>query len=213
MTVRQKARQLESQRARSIPIRLSGHLLFRSSRLHILMLAFWLSGLLASLTGCAANPDADRAVLGAETPEAAVTGFVTDLNSALQDAEIAKPEGRRSWSERLAVHFAASERADQRQALRQMLANYADGVSHMEETDRLVVEIDYTDTQVTQSTNDHALVHLTNARVRLRQIRARPNGRNLTIRDQVRPLAEMLGAAYDRMPVIMVDGRWFLTEG
>src|SRR5688572_33240934 len=79
------------------------------------------------LSACAAAPvEQELAGTGNSTAQGIVESFLEDLNMALADPALTDPAARRSWAERLAGHFAPSERADQRAAMSTMLASYAD---------------------------------------------------------------------------------------
>ena len=77
------------------------------------------------LVGCGAAPTEQNLVgSGAPSPRAVVESFLEDLNHALGDTKLAQAEVRQLWAERLAGHFAPSERVDQRTAMADLIIQY-----------------------------------------------------------------------------------------
>jgi hypothetical protein len=169
-----------------------------------------LSLLAALLAGCAdAAPVETGSALGGITPETVIERFVSDLNDALRDPALATPETNRAWAERLANHFAPSERVDQRTALRTMLSSFAASLSQLETGQRLLLDLSYSDVVIISREQNRAMVALNDGVLSLRWISA--NGD--VIRQRSRSLTELLDIRNGGLPVIRVDGRWFLTEG
>lgn len=166
------------------------------------------------LTACAAPLEAEpeRGSVGGESPLAVAVAFVGGLNEALQDPQLRELEVRRAWAERLASYFAPSERVDQRYVLGRMLARFAAGLAGHEANQILTLEITYSDIQVIEENSEHAQVRLLDGTMRYRRVRVEENGYRTVLRDEQHVLADVLGLQDGVLPVVQVNGRWFLTE-
>lgn len=167
-----------------------------------------------ALGACGLPLDAEQETdnLGSETPEEVVTSFFDSLNQALRDPQLTDLEVRRIWAGRLASYFAPSERTDQRYVLGRMLANYAADLETLESDQVLTLEVSYSGAQVVEQEDDFARVRLLDANLRFRQLQISEGGYRQVLRDQQRPLYEVLGQESRTFPVVEVNGRWFLTE-
>jgi hypothetical protein len=175
----------------------------------------WLSGallllLVLLLAGCAATPPEDELVARPNpTPQAAVESFLTDLNAALADPNLADPAVRRSWAERLASFFAPSERADQRVAMGAMLAGFTDSASRPTFGSKVQFEISYGEIVVQSRSGDEAIVSIADAVVTLRWL----NDAGEVVRERSGSLTELIGQSSGGLPVVRVGPSWFMTEG
>lgn len=178
-----------------------------------LLLSLWLP-VLCLLAACAAVPsiEQDASSLGGTTPEEAAAGFFQSFNEALQDPALTELETRRIWAERLASYFAPSERVDQRYVLQQMLANFAAGMEQLEADQRMTLEVSYSALQVMDESSQRATVRLVDGTLRFRRVRVTEDDRRIVLLDQQRPLAQTLGLQQGTLPLVQVNGRWFLTE-
>jgi hypothetical protein len=152
--------------------------------------------------------DEDQSV-GGISPQRIVEKFIEDLNTALGDPALVDEEVSRAWAERLANHFAPSERADQRVAFRGMFSRFAASVEELEAGQRLLLDISYSNISVVNREPDRALVALNNGVIGLRWVSATGD----VIRQRSRDLNDLLSLQNSGLPVIRVNGRWFLTEG
>ena len=171
-----------------------------------------LLGLLAALLVSCADPAPVETTGGSQgklNPETVIESFVDDINEALRDPGLATPEASRAWAERLANHFTPSERVDQRTALRTMLDSFAVSLGQLEPGQRLLLDLSYSDVTVISREQNRAIVALNDGVVSLRWISATGD----VIRQRSRSLTELLDIRNGGLPVIRVDGRWFLTEG
>jgi hypothetical protein len=181
---------------------------------YLFVLLCW-AMLLLLPTACALPADEESSDLSGDTPEDVATNFFASLNEALQDPQLTEEQTRRAWAERLANYFAPTERAEQRQALGEMLAYFAADVEQLDNNQQMTLEVDFSGVQVIEpdSLNEHVKVRLTDATIRYRLIQLGENGSRRILRDQQRPLYEVLGQEEETFPVIQVNGRWFITEG
>jgi hypothetical protein len=169
-----------------------------------------LLALLLALAGCGPAPAAEElAGAGSPTPQGVVESFLAELNSALADPGLGRPEIRRSWSERLASYFAPSERADQRVALGQMLARFADSAARPAVGASVRLEITYSTTDIISRRGDEALVRVVDGTVTLRWL----DDDGELLRERSGGLAELVGETRGGLPVLRVGGSWFMTEG
>jgi hypothetical protein len=161
------------------------------------------------LAGCGAEPAADElAGAGGSSPQAVVESFLEDLNSALA-TPLATPDARRVWAERLAGHFAPSERADQRVAMASMLADFATGATSPAVGTRATLEVTWTRMELRSLEGDRALVRVVDGVLVLRFLDADGN----VLRERSGGLTDMIGQASGGLPTLRVGGSWFLTEG
>ncbi len=171
--------------------------------------------LLLVLAGCGAPvaDDQDDVGIGGNSPEAVVESFFEDFNRALQDPKLGDGETNRAWAERLANYFAPIERVRQRTAMIRMLASFAYRQQQIAEGQRLIIEITYTNAEVVERTDDRASVRLIDGKIRFQRVAERENGDRDVLRTQERGLMETLGQTSGVLPVLRVNGRWFMTEG
>lgn len=161
------------------------------------------------LTGCAEAPPEDEILgVGGSTPRQVVEAFLEDLNEALA-APLANPEVRRSWAERLAGHFAPSERADQRAALATMLADAAASTASPAVGSKATLEVSFARTEVIEQGDGEALVRVVDGLITLRFL----DESGEVLRERTGGLTELLGQTSGGLPTLQVGGSWFLTEG
>ncbi len=165
-------------------------------------------GTLWLLAGCGAAALEEDLGLGGVTPEATVESFFEDLNAALADPTLSEPATRRHWANRLASYFAPSERADQRMAMREMLDGFANNNARPARGSRAEVSISYDRVNVLRSDNSSALVNLVNAVI---TVRWRDDSDEIVL-ERSGALLQLIGRDEQGLPVIRVDGRWYLTE-
>lgn len=170
--------------------------------------------LLWFIVGCntPADTETDIVGVGGSRPEIVAASFFDDFNAALQDPNITEPETRRAWAERLANYFAPSERAAQREVIGQNLATFAYGLTQLDERQRLVLAVDYTNVELIEQVENRANIRLINGKMHLQRIQTTEEGLERVVFDQERSLAEVIGQASDVFPVLRVNGRWFMTE-
>lgn len=162
------------------------------------------------LAGCAAEPvEQELAGTGNSTAEGIVESFLEDLNMALADPKLADAAVRRSWAERLAGHFAPSERADQRAAMAAMLASYVDTAARPAVGSKVSLEIGFSHVEQLSNNGDEALIRVVDGTITLRWL----NESGEVVRERSGPLTELIGEERGGLPVLRVGGRWFMTEG
>lgn len=161
------------------------------------------------LAACGPATEASTVGLGGSSPEAVVEDFVEDLNAALQDAQLAAPDVRRSWAERLSSYFAPSERADQRVAMREMLDGFLASSRRPVVGERLSFALTHNGMERISSSADEALVRVVDGVIVLRWLAA--DGQ--VLRERTGSLMGVLGQTSGGLPVLRVNGVWFLTEG
>ncbi len=174
-----------------------------ASRATVLWLALGLV-----LGGCGAAALEENVGLGGVTPEAVVESFLEDMNAALADPALNEAATRQKWANRLASYFAPGERADQRQAMREMLDGFASANTRPARGSRAEVTISYDRTRLLRADERTALVEIVNA---VMTVRWRDNEGNLLL-ERNGALLRLIGREESGLPVIRVDGRWYLTE-
>lgn len=181
----------------------------RISRRILVPLALILWVLLAiPLSGCTAEVEAE-ASRGGITPTDVVESFIESLNKALADPSLGNPGTRSRWAEQLASYFAPSERRDQRVAMNTMLAGFADSASRAVVGTRVSMIISFTRAEVASSTDNEAIVRLVDGVITLRWLDE--NGE--VLRERTGSLMDVIGGGAEGLPVLRVDGLWFMTEG
>lgn len=160
------------------------------------------------LGGCSAATLDENIGLGGVTPEAVVESFLEDMNAALADPALNEAATRQMWANRLASYFAPGERADQRQVMREMLDGFASANTRPARGSRAEVTISYDRTRVLRADDRTALVEIVNA---VMTVRWRDNEGNLLL-ERNGALLRLIGREESGLPVIRVDGRWYLTE-
>lgn len=177
--------------------------------------ARWLRALAVGLlvllvAGCAAAPSADEiAGAGGSSPQAVVSSFLEDLNGALAASDLAEPAAQRIWAERLAGHFAPSERADQRAAMAEMLAGFAASTVTPAVGSRATLDLSWTRIDLIEQRGERALVRVVNGVLTLRFL----NAEGEVLRERTSGLTEVIGQSSGGLPTLQVGGGWFLTEG
>lgn len=170
--------------------------------------------LLIGLTACADQPDETvLAGVGGSTPQDVVISFFEDFNKALQESPQNDEVRRRYWSDRLAGYFAPNERVDQRQAIAQALYTFGSGSKQIPDDQRLTLDVSYNSLELVQQETDSAKVRLVDGVLRLKIMRVAPDGAQIPLRSDERPLGETIGQPDGIVPLVRVNGRWFLTEG
>ncbi|NTU85214.1 MAG: hypothetical protein HGA45_38640 [Chloroflexales bacterium] len=163
-----------------------------------------------ALVGCGAEPtEQELAGAGGSSPRAVVESFLEDLNLAMADPELAQPNARRVWAERLAGHFAPSERADQRAAIGEMLAGFAASTASPAVGSKATLEITYSGTELIEQQGGRALVRVVNGVLTLRFL----DDEGEVLRERTGGLTEVIGQASGGLPTLQVGGSWFMTEG
>lgn len=193
--------------------------MFHMSRryLHQLVLVFLLIGMV--FTGACAAPaptqtetEEESLPVEAGTPESVVAYFIRDLNSALNDPAIVEQEPRRQWAGRLANYFAPGERMTHRRSLALMLANVAASMQELETNQKLTVELTYSSIELTEQNDERAYVRIVDGWLRLKKVQLEPDGRQTIVRDQGRPLSDIIGDYSGDLPLVWSSGRWCITE-
>ena len=178
----------------------------------------WLAAALLALAGCG---DVPAAPLGStpeteqlNTPEAVVESFFEDLGAALNDPRLVEAERRSYWVEQLAGHFAPSERDDQRLALREALGNFAQDLAQLTDGEELTIEMRGFKLAQRSISEDgaRATVELPEATISMLITQPGDNG-PVTVYEQPIALSRVIGNATNSVPLVRVDGRWYLTEG
>lgn len=162
--------------------------------------------------GCGVPVEIEQEDTGGETPREVVGHFLDNLNQALQDPNLEQPKVREVWALQLASHFAPSERANQRLALEDMLTRFATSLSALGEDEQLTIEIRYESIRLDEQHGNRGSVYIVDGWLNLRQVHVAENGRKTVRRDQGGPLLEVIGLKSKVLPVLRVNGRWFLTE-
>lgn len=162
-----------------------------------------------ALTACGPADAAGDMGLGGSSPEAVVEDFVEDLNEALQDTTLRAPETRQRWADRLASYFAPSERADQRLAMREMLDNFVASSRRPVIGERITFELTHNGMERITSSADEALVRVVDGTLVVRWLDAEGQ----VLRERIGGLTDVIGQTSGGLPVLRVDGVWFLTEG
>jgi hypothetical protein len=166
--------------------------------------------LAVALAGCAAAPaEQELAGAGSPTPQGAVESFLAMLNKALADPGLGQAEARRVWSERLASYFAPSERADQRAAMGELLAQFADAAARPAFGSKVELEVTYSGVELLSGGGDEAVVRVVDGVLALRWVDE--NGE--VVRERSGALTDLIGQASGGLPVLRVGGAWFMTEG
>jgi len=166
-----------------------------------------LLALLFLLAGCAAPAVEEEASRGGITPRDVAQSFIEDLNQALA-ADLSDTAVRNRWAEQLASRFAPSERRDQREVMRTMLAGFASSARDPIVGSKVTMEISFERIEWSSTGPDEALVRLVDGAVTLRWL----SDSGELLRERTGNLMELLGGG-PGLPVLRVDGQWFLTEG
>lgn len=160
------------------------------------------------LSSCSAAALEENVGLGGVTPEAVVESFLEDFNAALADPALNEAATRQMWANRLASYFAPSERSDQRLAMRDMLDGFASANTRPARGSRAEVTITYDRTRVLRANDQTALVEVVNAII---TVRWRDSEGNVLL-ERNGALLRLIGREEHGLPVLRVDGRWYLTE-
>jgi len=190
----------------------------RVCRLLVCVLA--LSLLAGCTTGTVVTLEEQLPGAGGVVPEVAVEGFFADLNEALADRRLlASDSARARWAEQLAGYFAPVERQRQRAALGRMLDEFAASVRQEAqkaapgEQIQVVLEVrpQPIDARIVARQEVRALAQLPDAALYV-QIASLREGRQEVTYRQSEPLARLLGRPDGSIPLVRVDGRWFLSS-
>lgn len=146
---------------------------------------------------------------GGGSPRQVVESFLEDLDAALNDPELTNLEVRRGWAERLASHFAPSERVDQRAALGMMLARFAHGAANPAVGAYATLEVTFSGTEVIEQHDGRALVRVVDGQLVLRFY----NAEGELLRERTGGLVDLIGEQRGGLPTLQVGGNWFMTEG
>lgn len=177
------------------------------------MLIVCVCWLIGGLTACSTPVETEEDIgNGSHNPQIVAERFFEDLNLALQDPQLGETEIRRSWAERLASHFAPSERTIQRDGFNQTLRNFAYNLAQLEDTERFTAEISYTTIEVVAEQDDLAVIRLVDGELHLKKTRVSAENRQEVLFDLRRPLTDVIGQTSGVFPVLRVNGRWFMTE-
>lgn len=170
-----------------------------------------LAGLLLLLSACANVEQMSPSLVGGgNTPQDVVTSFVEDFNKALRDPQLDTRTRQNYWADLLASYFAPSERVDQRQNMAQALMTFAGGVDQLDADQKLVVEVTYSGIELSNQHDDRANIRLVDGTLHLRIVR---NSDQKTITDVQRPFDATIGQRDGTLPLVQLNGHWFLTEG
>jgi hypothetical protein len=176
-----------------------------------------LVALLVLLAGCGFVAT-ETTTQGAQTggsdlgPDAVARNFFEDLQSALEDPQLASEDKRGQWVERLANHFAPNERDDQRIALRSALDSFVTGLGKLGPNEDMTIELRLDGVEVVSESGSSALVRPVNGSIYILITRATDAG-VATIWEQNEPLAKIIGNPNGAVPVIRIGRTWYLTEG
>jgi hypothetical protein len=167
------------------------------------------------LSGCAAPPGQNSAQSpvsgGSFSPEAVAQSFFDDLDSALDDPNLADDQQRGVWVERLAGYFAPNERDDQRIALREALDSFTAGRSKLEPNEDLTLDLKIERLEQVYQTDDRAMIRAVNGTIYVLITRTTNAGtRNLY--EETVPLEKIIGNN-GSVPVLRIGRSWYLTEG
>lgn len=185
------------------------------------LLALGLSAVV--LAGCASQAPAVRQDelpgAGGSIPEAAVEGFFEDLNRALADPSLGDDETRERWAETLAGYFAPSERIRQRAALARTLDAFlvsvdkaaAEGQPDEQTLVTLEIQPQPVMVRTLRQQATRAEVELVDARLYLKIMRVQGD-RQRVIWEQTEPLQQLIGRQDGSVPLVRIDGRWFLSS-
>ncbi|HMQ29361.1 MAG TPA: hypothetical protein PKD53_01485 [Chloroflexaceae bacterium] len=161
------------------------------------------------LVGCGAEPAAEELIgVGGGSPQQVVESFLEDLNEALA-APLGEPAVRRAWAERLASHFAPSERADQRAAMASMLARFATSAASPAVGSKATLELTWTRIDLLEQDGERARVRVVDGVMTLRFL----NGEGEVVRERSGGITDVIGQESGWLPTLRVGGSWFMTEG
>jgi hypothetical protein len=167
------------------------------------------------LIGCTTTPviTDDASIGGGISPEAVTESFFEDLQRALQDPNLNLEETRSFWAERLAGYFAPAERDVQRIALRRALASFAGGLRQLAADETAIFEFrGFKPVEKVADDGERALVRLPSASISMTLMRTTERG-SFVFYEQTIGLSQVIGRPDGTVPVIKIDGRWYLTEG
>lgn len=165
-----------------------------------------------SACGTPLEIDQDSVSFGGSSPEIVIERFFEDLNLAFQDPDIVNPDTRRTWSERLSRHFAPSERLAQRTVLGQGLRTFASGLLQLADDQQLTTEITYDTLERVAITSTSATVRVVNGKIHVQRIRIVDQRNHEILFTQEQPLSVIIGQDSELLPVVQVNGQWFMTE-
>jgi hypothetical protein len=166
------------------------------------------------LIGCTTVPATEEPQAGGGfSPEVVTESFFEDLQRALQDPNLRQEEARSFWAERLSGYFAPAERDTQRLALRRALASFATGLRQLADDETAVFEFrGFEPVEKIADDGERALVRLPSATISMMLMRTNERG-SYVFYEQTISLSQVIGRPDGTVPVIKIDGRWYLTEG
>ncbi len=166
------------------------------------------------LVGCTVAPVAEEEMVGGGfSPESVTESFFEDLQRALRDPNLQQEEARSFWAERLAGYFAPAERDTQRVALRRALASFASGLRQLADDETAIFELrGLQPTEKVADDGERALVRLPSASISLTLVRTTERG-SFVFYEQTIGLSQVIGRSDSTVPLVKIDGRWYLTEG
>lgn len=182
----------------------------RTNRRSILWYAF----VACFLVACTAAPAADEASVGGGfSPESVTESFFEDLQRALRDPNLQQEETRSFWAERLAGYFAPAERDTQRVALRRALASFASGLRQLADDETAIFELrGLQPVEKVADDGERALVRLPSASISMTLMRTTERS-SFVFYEQTIGLSQVIGRSDGAVPLVKIDGRWYLTEG
>lgn len=145
-------------------------------------------------------------------PEQLVVHFIDDLNQALNDPNITDYETQQRWGMRLGNYFAATERVAQRRSFTMMLNTFANGLYNFDESNEITVEILYTNVDLVSIEGERAEVQIDEGVLQYKRVRTTTDGKHVIERFQEFPLMESIGYPNATIPLIRINGQWFLAE-
>lgn len=180
----------------------------------ILRVALCGACIVLSLAGCTTGATTDETTVGGGfSPEVVTESFFEDLQRALQDPNLHQEETRSFWAERLAGYFAPAEREVQRVALQRALASFAGGLRQLADDETAIFEFrGFKPVEKVSDDGERALVRLPSASISMTLMRTTERG-SFVFYEQTIGLSEVIGRPDGTVPVVKIDGRWYLTEG
>jgi hypothetical protein len=145
-------------------------------------------------------------------PDQLVVHFIDDLNQALNDPNITDYETQQTWGTRLGNYFAATERVSQRRSFTMMLNTFANGVRNFDDSNEIAVEILYTNVDLVSIKGERAEVQIDEGVLQYKRVRTTTDGKHVIERFQEFPLMESIGYPNATIPLIRINGQWFLAE-
>ncbi len=149
---------------------------------------------------------------GGISPESVTQSFFEDFTSALSDPGLNAPDRRNYWVVRLAAYFTMEERRDQEKSIDSALTHFVEGRTGLADNETLTLELRYDRPQKVADDGTRALVKLPNATIAMTIVQATSSG-PVTVYEQPIGLDKVTGRSDSTVPLVKVNGRWYLTEG